>query len=103
MHIRIKHGTIYWHISRVGHNKSWRIKMKGLVIFIGIIIWILLFCLVFFGGRWILESSRKHSLKKWKMEERDYEYEKWQYSFYVIAFFVGIPLLLGIALWQEFN
>ena len=55
----------------------------------------------FVGGR-ILDTSRKKALKKWGVEERDYAHEKWMFRFYVIAFFVGIPLLMVIALWQEF-
>lgn len=68
---------------------------------IGIIIWILLFLLIWFTGNWILDSSQKKAVKKWGMEERDYAHEKWTFRFYVIAFFVGIPILLVIALWQE--
>jgi hypothetical protein len=59
--------------------------------------------LVYFGGRWILELERKNAIKKWGMEEKDYDYEKWMFSFYVIAFFVGIPILIIIALWQEYH
>lgn len=76
--------------------------MKKWPIIIGIIIWILLFLVVYVVGGSILEAQRKNAIKKWGMEERDYEHEKWMFRFYVIAFFVGIPLLLGIALWQEF-
>ena len=77
--------------------------MQGLIIFVGIIIWMLLFCLVFFGGRWLMESIRKTEIKKWKTEDPFYALEKWEFSFYVIAFFVGIPFLIVIALWQEFH
>lgn len=76
--------------------------MKKWPIIIGIIIWILLFLVVYVVGSLILEAQRKNAQKKWGMEERDYVHEKWMFRFYVIAFFVGIPLLLGIALWQEF-
>ena len=76
--------------------------MKKWPIIIGIIIWILLFLVVYVVGGLILEAQRKNAQKKWGMEERDYVHEKWMFRFYVIAFFVGIPLLLGIALWQEF-
>ena len=76
--------------------------MKKWPIIIGIIIWILLFLVVYVVGGLILEVQRKNAKKKWGMEERDYVHEKWVFRFYVIAFFVGIPLLLGIALWQEF-
>ena len=70
---------------------------------IGIIIWILLFLLVWFIGNWILDSAKKNAIKKWGTEERDYAHEKWTFRFYVIAFFLGIPILLLIALWQEFT
>lgn len=73
------------------------------MIVLAFIIWILLFLLVFFSGSFILESSRKHAIKKWKMEERDYAYEKWEFRLYVIAFFVGIPILVMIALMQELH
>ena len=76
--------------------------MKKWPIIIGIIIWILLFLVVYVVGGLILEAQSKNAKKKWGMEERDYINEKWVFRFYVIAFFVGIPLLLGIALWQEF-
>ncbi len=75
--------------------------MKWLPIILGIIIWIVLFLLVYFLGGWILESGRKNAIKKWGIEDCDYDDEKWTFRFYVIAFFVGIPLLFGIALWQE--
>lgn len=76
--------------------------MKKWLLIIGIIIWILLFLAVYVVGGLILEAERKNAIKKWGMEERDYAHEKWMFRFYVIAFFVGIPLLIGIALWQEF-
>ena len=79
-----------------------KIRM-GIWLIIGIIIWILLFLLVWFLGNWILDSAKKNAIKKWGMEERDYAYEKWTFRFYVIAFFAGSPILLLIALWQEFN
>lgn len=69
---------------------------------IGIIIWILFFLLVWFIGNRILDSSKKNAIKKWGTEERDYAHEKWTFRFYVIAFFVGIPILLLLALLQEF-
>lgn len=75
--------------------------MKGLLIFIGIVVWVLLFLLVFFGGSWIVESARKNAVKKWGTEERDYDHEKWMFRFYVIAFFVGIPILVVLALLKE--
>lgn len=77
--------------------------MQGMIILLGILVWILLFCLVYFGGRWILESNRKTAQKKWKIEDPGYEYDKWEFSFYVIAFFVGIPFLIVIALCQELH
>lgn len=70
---------------------------------IGIAIWILLFGLVWFVGSRILDSARKNAIKKWGTEERDYAHEKWMFRFYVVVFFVGIPALLLIALWQEFT
>ena len=76
--------------------------MNKWYIIIGIILWILLFLIVYFVGGRILDTSRKKALKKWGVEERDYAHEKWIFRFYVIAFFVGIPLLMVIALWQEF-
>ena len=76
--------------------------MKNWLI-IGIIIWILLFLLVWFIGNRILDSAQKNEIKKWGPEQRDYAHEKWTFRFYVIAFFVGIPILLLIALWQEFT
>lgn len=76
--------------------------MNKWYIIIGIILWILLFLIVYFVGGRILDTSRKKALKKWGVEERDYAHEKWMFRFYVIAFFVGIPLLMVIALWQEF-
>ena len=75
--------------------------MKGLLIFIGIVVWVLLFLLVFFGGSWIVESARKNAVKKWGTEERDYDHEKWMFRFYVIAFFVVIPILVVLALLKE--
>lgn len=75
--------------------------MKGLLIFIGAVVWVLLFLLVFFGGSWIVESARKNAVKKWGTEERDYDHEKWMFRFYVIAFFVGIPILVVLALLKE--
>ena len=75
--------------------------MKVLPIILGVIIWILLFLAVYFIGSRIIESQRSSAKKRWGIEERDYEHEKWMFRFYVIAFFVGIPLLLVIALWQE--
>ena len=77
--------------------------VKGWMLFAAVIVWILLFIAVLRGGTWILETSRKRAVKKWGMEERDYDHERWTFRFYVIAFFVGIPLLLVIALWQEFG
>ena len=47
------------------------------------------------------KKTPNSSIKKWGTEERDYAHEKWTFRFYVIAFFVGIPILLLIALWQE--
>ena len=76
--------------------------MKKWSIIIGIIIWLLLFLIVYVLGDFVLETQRRNAEKKWGMEERDYAYEKWMFRFYVIAFFVGIPILIGIALWQEF-
>ena len=76
--------------------------MNKWYIIIGIILWILLFLIVYFVGGRILDTSRKKAFKKWGVEERDYAHEKWMFRFYVIAFFVGIPLLMVIALWQEF-
>ena len=76
--------------------------MKLLFIIIGVIAWVLLFLLVLFGGSFILEGARKNAKKKWGTEERDYDHEKWMFRFYVIIFFIGVPLLLGIAVWQEF-
>lgn len=70
-------------------------------IVVGILVWIMLFILVYFGGSWILDVSKKNAVKKWGIEERDYAHEKWIFRFYVIAFFIGIPILLIIALWQE--
>ena len=75
--------------------------MNKWYIIIGIILWILLFLIVYFVGGRILDTSRKKALKKWGVEERDYAHEKWIFRFYVIDFFVGIPLLIVIALWQE--
>lgn len=64
--------------------------------------WILLFWIVYAVGGWVLDAQQKSAKKKWGTEERDYAHEKWTFRFYVIAFFVGIPLLLGIALYQEY-
>lgn len=64
--------------------------------------WILLFWIVYAVGGWILDAQQKSAKKKWGTEERDYAHEKWTFHFYLIAFFVGIPLLLGVALYQEF-
>ena len=59
--------------------------------------------MLWFIGNRILDSAKKNAIKKWGAEERDYAHEKWAFRFYVIAFFVGIPILLLIALWQEFT
>ena len=75
--------------------------MSEWIIVLIVIVWILLFLLVYFGGSWILETSRKNAVKKWGQEERDYSHEKWTFRFYVIAFFIGIPALLLIAFLQE--
>ena len=75
--------------------------MKGLLIILGVIIWILLFIVVYSIGSRIIELQRNSAKKKWGIEERDYDHEKWIFRFYVIAFFVGVPLLLVIVLWQE--
>ena len=75
----------------------------GKWIVVGIVIWVLLFLLVYFMVSRILDASRKNAIKKWGTEERDYAHEKWTFRFYVIAFFVGIPILLLIALWQEIS
>lgn len=75
--------------------------MKGWLIVVGIIIWIFLFLIVFFLGNWILDTAKKNAVKKWGMEERDYAHEKWMFRFYVITFFVGIPVLLFLAFLQK--
>ena len=41
---------------------------------------------VYFIGSRIIESQRSSAKKKWGIEERDYEHEKWTFRFYVIAF-----------------
>lgn len=77
---------------------------QGLIIvsiIAGIVIWVLLFFLVYWIGNRILDSSRRYAIKKWEIEERDYDYEKWQFRFYVITFFIGIPVLFFIAVFQE--
>ena len=61
----------------------------------------MLFIVVYSIGSRIIELQRNSAKKKWGIEERDYDHEKWIFRFYVIAFFVGVPLLLVIALWQE--
>lgn len=74
---------------------------KVWIIVVAVIIWVLLFLVVYSVGSHILETSRKNATKKWGMEERDYDNEKWMFRFYTIAFFVGIPFLAILALIQE--
>ena len=77
--------------------------IKALIIVAAIIVCILLYFAIYSLGNYILESSRKNAIKKWGMEERDYDHEKWMFGFYVKAFFIGIPILLIIALIQYFK
>ena len=53
--------------------------MNKWYIIIGIILWILLFLIVYFGGSWILDTSKNRAIKKWGVEERDYAHEKWKF------------------------
>ena len=76
---------------------------KWILIVVCIIVWIMLYFLVLLGGLHIVETHRKQALKKWKAEDQNYDLEKWKVRFYTSAFFIGIPLLLAIALYQEFK
>lgn len=75
--------------------------MQILVIIGGIILWILLFIIVYFGGIHIIESERRWSFRRWKKENRNYSEELKNFKFRVILFFITIPVLLIIKLLQE--
>ena len=72
------------------------------VIILAIIAWCLLFAGVYTLGMHILKSNRKNAIKRRGQEIEDYEHEKRMFRFYVIAFFVGIPILFIIGCLQEF-
>ena len=75
--------------------------MKSLMILGGIILWCLLFAACFWGGPAIIESIRRSQKKNWGSEVGDPEEEKKTLRFYVVCFFVGIPVLLIAALFLE--
>ena len=70
-------------------------------IILAIIVWILLFALLYVSGMHIINSSQKQSLKKWKTEIEDYDLKKWKFKFYLITFFVGVPVLFIVALFKD--
>lgn len=75
--------------------------MQFLIITGAVILWLLLFAACFWGGPAIIESIRRSQKKNWGSEAGDPKEEKWTFRFYVICFFVGIPVLAVIALLQE--
>lgn len=75
--------------------------MKHLVIIGGIILWCLLFAAVFWGGSALIDSIARSQKKNWGRELGDPASDKWMFRFYVICFFVGIPILAVLALFQN--
>lgn len=75
--------------------------MKNLVVIVVVIAWILLFAAVFWGGSAIIDSIQRSQKKNWGAEAGDPAHDKWMFRFYVVCFFVGIPVMLIIALMQD--
>ena len=75
--------------------------MEPLVILGGMFLWLLLFAVCFWGGQAIIDSVHKSQKKKFGKEIGDPEADKKELRFYVILFFVGIPVLLVVALFLE--
>ena len=77
--------------------------MKFCVIFLLLIIWIILFLVVFVGGSYLIDQNQKKELNRWGTKTHDYENDKWLFRFYVIAFFIGIPILVVVLLIKYIN
>lgn len=75
--------------------------MKFLVVILIIIVWILLFAAVFWGGSALIDSIARSQKKNWGRELGDPASDKWMFRFYVICFFVGIPILAVLAFFQN--
>ena len=75
--------------------------MKTLVVISGAVLWCILFAVCFWGGPAIIDSIHRSQRKNWGQEIGDSQEEKRTLRFYVVCFFVCIPVLLIIALFLE--
>ena len=65
-------------------------------ILMGLFIWFVLYTLVLKFGLFIQDKIHRESIKKWKTDIEDYEYNRFKIKLYVTLFFFGIPLLYFI-------
>ena len=63
---------------------------------VGLLIWFILYAIVLKVGLLIQDKVHRVSIKKWKTDIEDYEYNRFKIKLYVTLFFVGIPLLYFI-------
>ena len=68
--------------------------MKWLLLILLFVILISLYLIVLNIGLHIVENLRKTSVKKWKIEIDDYNYERWKVKFYVTTIFIAILALI---------
>ena len=62
-------------------------------IFIGLLIWFMLYAIVLTVGLLIQDKIHQGAVKKWKTDIEDYEYNRFKIKLYTTLFFIGIPLL----------
>ena len=62
-------------------------------VIIGLIVWFILYAAVLKIGLLIQDKIHRESIKKWKMDIEDHEYNRFKIKLYVTLFFVGIPIL----------
>ena len=65
-------------------------------VIIGLLVWFMLYAAVLKVGLLIQDKLHRESIKKWKIDIDDYEYNRFKIKLYVTLFFVGIPLLYFI-------